>query len=312
MSEQNQQAIIWQFCDGKAGHERQSSGLVRALQEKLRVASFRLETADVRVSALDFMRRKFRHGDELPDPDFIVGAGRACQIPMLLAQRARGGHTVYLMNPALPRNLFTLCLVPRHDGVKPSSRIIVTEGVLNDLIATDTHGNLGLVLIGGPSKHYGWDDDDLFRQINRVIADTGHKKWIIADSRRTPTTTAASIGQLTTTDIEIVHHRDASQAWLADCFASSDCIWVTRDSVSMLYESLSCGAGVGVLNVPLKRKSRVTSVVDDLGARGMVTLYDSWHGGLPTRNSKPLAEAARCADLIAAQWQQRDSGFERS
>lgn len=302
MSGPDKQTIVWQFCDGKAGHERQSTGLVNALMAKLAIGAYRIRTTDVRVSALHILRRKFPHAEALPNPDLILGAGRACQIPMLLAQRARGGYTVYLMKPVLPSSLFDLCLIPRHDGVKAHSRIIVTDGVLNDIVASDSAKQQGLVLIGGPSKHYGWDSAHLLRQIREIIADSPTKKWFISDSRRTPDATAETLDQLASSNVSIIHHDGSTSGWLQEQFVKADSIWVTRDSMSMLFESLSCGAGVGVLDVPIKRKSRVTVVADDLAARGMVTPFTRWNGGPPPPNETPLAEAARCAELIVAHW----------
>ena len=306
MTGQENQAVVWQFCDGKAGHERQSAGLINALRATQKIATFRLETADAHVSVFQILRRLFPVADKLPDPDFILGAGRACQLPMLLAQRARGGRTIYLMKPALPSRLFDLCLIPRHDGVKPHPHIIATDGVINNIVASGLAKEQGLILIGGPSSHYRWDRASLLRQIKKIIADTPDKEWVIADSRRTPNTTAESLRQLHSASVTIMHHQNSPAGWLEDRFAKSNCIWVTGDSMSMLFESLSCGAGVGILDVPIKRKSRITDVVNDLLSRGMVTSFANWNGGLPSSNNRPFTEAARCASLITSRWSNRD------
>ena len=78
---------------------------------------------------------------------------------------------------------------------------------------------------------------------------------------------------------------------------------MTADSVSMVYEALTAGAAVGVLDVPQKRSSRIGRGLDRLAAEGWVTLFADWRPGL--RLHRPpgvFNEAERCARWIVERW----------
>ncbi len=76
-------------------------------------------------------------------------------------------------------------------------------------------------------------------------------------------------------------------------------IWVSPDSVSMIYESLTTGASVGLFDMPRKRKNRIHASIDNLIIENHVTTFSAWGktNTLQTNNSN-LSEAKRCASII--------------
>ena len=77
-------------------------------------------------------------------------------------------------------------------------------------------------------------------------------------------------------------------------------VWVTEDSISMIYEALSSGANVGLLPVPATKKAgRVARGVERLAEEGFVTRFAAWS---PTTGlAEPpqvLREADRCAAIV--------------
>ena len=76
-------------------------------------------------------------------------------------------------------------------------------------------------------------------------------------------------------------------------------IWVSPDSVSMIYESLTTGASVGLFDMPKKRKNRICTSIDNLIIENHVTTFSAWGktNRLQTNNSN-LSEAKRCASII--------------
>ena len=293
--------VVWQWTDGKRGHERQCEGLVAALERRIAVDHHVLPIAS---SALrrgwDFLAGTLAAGRGLPDPDLIIGAGRRCGWPLLAARRARGGHTVCIMRPQLPRRCFDLCIIPRHDGVPPSTNVIVSEGPLNPMRpAAARETDLGVILLGGPSAHYDWHDEPMLAQIAQLRAHTPGMRWFVSDSRRSPPTLAARLAALP--DLEFIDHRHAPNDWLPTLLARAAQAWVSADSVSMIYEALSAGANVGVLAVPTRGADRITAMVQDLSARGHVmSLSDAGRGA--ARSPRLLQEAERVAGLILARW----------
>ena len=295
---------IWRLYDGKTGHDRQSEGLVDALGGFLPLNVDHIDVRSIPRAPLLWLRRRFPAGEGLADPQVIVGAGRLCQWPMLAARRARGGRLVYLMGPGLPTAFFDLCLVPAHDSLAASNRVFVTDGALNTVkAATDRDDTRGLVLIGGPSRHYGWDESGLCSQVGAIVEADDLCQWTIADSRRTPTTTSRALALLPAKNADFVSYRDTGPDWIAGRLTNTGRVWVTRDSVSMVFEALTAGAGVGLLSVPAHRKNRLTRLAQDLLDRELVVDYAGWRSGRPLQPPHtPLWEARRCAAEITRRW----------
>lgn len=294
--------LVWRFCDGKPGHDRQSAGLVAALAAHQPTTVLNLPAADYPHAWRYWWRGGWPGGAAAQRPRLVVGAGRACAWPVLAAARAQQAMSLYLMNPPVPRCLFDLCLIPRHDGVATGRGVIVTEGVLNDLTAS-TGARLGpvLVLVGGPSRHHAWDEADLLRQLASLVYGTPARHFLISDSRRTPASTTAALRDFVQPGVALLSHTTAASGWLPSALLAAPSAWVTADSVSMLYEAQSAGCAVGLLAVPARRVDRITDLAAALLASGRVSSLSQWlaAGRLPPP-AAPLAEAARASRLVAA------------
>jgi mitochondrial fission protein ELM1 len=71
------------------------------------------------------------------------------------------------------------------------------------------------------------------------------------------------------------------------------------DSVSMVYESLTSGAAVGLLDVPARGASKLSNNIEGLVEDRMVSPYSKWHS--ERKLSRPpvlLNEAKRCAERL--------------
>ena len=128
------------------------------------------------------------------------------------------------------------------------------------------------------------------------------KKWVIADSRRTPPDTSAALQRFARNNVEVISYQTSAPDALTEQLARSDTVWVSADNVSMIHEALTSGAAVGVLAVPAKRTDRITTIVHDLVARNMVTTHASWEAGAQLPTPDCLAEATRCAEIILSRW----------
>jgi mitochondrial fission protein ELM1 len=296
--------VVWRLTDGKPGHERQTQGLAQALQQRLPVQVFSLPVTRRWAALGDWLRGRFPAGLGLPDPALILAAGHATHVAALAARRARGGRTVVLMEPSLPRFCFDLCLVPEHDRPTTGPRVLVTRGVLNSLRpASARPGNVGLVLVGGPSKHFEWDQDGLLRQVEAIVRAAPMQSWTLTTSRRTPPGFVAAVRGLGLGQLTVEPWEETGPDWMAQALARSAEVWVSQDSVSMVYEALTSGAAVGLLAVPARGESRVSRGVERLLADGLVTSFAQWRAG---RKLQPppavFDEAARCARWIHEQW----------
>lgn len=291
--------VIWVISDGKPGHVNQSLGLAEAL---LRASPGSIHI----VPALPGWRASliwlFKHPayKTLPAPDLIVGAGHATHLSLLAARRARGGRTVVVMKPSLPRAWFDLCIVPEHDGVAADAHTFISQGALNRIRVSNTQDpHEGLILIGGHSTHFAWDSAAIELQIKSILARFPNMHWTLGDSRRTP---ADFLAQLPAhTRLNVVAHTATSPDWLPAQLARCGTVWVTPDSASMVYEALSAGATVGVFDLPVNPRSRVGWAIARLADAQRVTRFISWCANDALHpNLHPLAEADRCALWILA------------
>lgn len=296
--------VVWRFSDGKAGHDNQSRGLADALARLRPVEAITLDPPPAATVLAGLIRGSLAGWREPPAPDLLLGAGHRTHLALLAARRMRGGRAVVLMRPSLPLGLFDLCLIPEHDAPPVRPNVLVTCGALNRIQPSAAlEPNQGLLLIGGPSAHFGWDDAGLYQQIAAILAADPTMHWTLTTSRRTPPGFLDGLRGMPGGRLTAVPVSETGPDWLPAQLARAGRLWVTADSVSMVYEALTAGAAVGVLEVPRKRSSRVSRGLERLAAEGWVTPFADWRGDRPLRRpDRPFNEAERCARWIVEQW----------
>ena len=297
-----QPVVAWAFTDGKAGHENQTRGLLAALARR-RPVDARWISVPAYASVLSsLMTRRFLPGVGLPPPDLLIGAGHRTHLPLLAARRAHGGRTIVLMKPSLPRAWFDLCVIPEHDGVS-GANVLITRGALNPVEPGKKDARAGLILIGGPSRHHGWNESDILSQVETIVAREQEIDWKLTTSRRTPSATTARLRALTFRNLTVVPVSETGSGWLAEHLAGAAQVWVTEDSVSMLYEALTANSATGVLGVPARRESRIARGIAALSRDGLVTGFADWQRGRKLAPpAVPFNESARVAAWIGDKW----------
>ena len=305
-----QRQVVWRFSDAKAGHDSQSLGLLDALKRRLPIDSYELPVPS--GAGLDWFRGRFPAASLLPDPWLLIGAGHSTHLPLLAARSARGGRAVVMMTPDLPKRWFDLCVVPDHDRPGPAPNVLVTRGSLNRMQATvnttDTGcSRRGLLLVGGPSRHYHWDHRHVIEQIACVIRYSTVRHWVLTTSRRTPPGFAECVRKMffnSNLKLSIHSWRNTPGQWLALQLESACCTWVTEDSISMMYEALTAGTPVGLLSVPPRRQGRIVRGVQALVSSGNVMRFSHWTRGNPlVRPAEVFDEANRVAEHICRNWE---------
>jgi mitochondrial fission protein ELM1 len=283
--------------DGKPGHENQSLGLAEAIQRRATCEIHRISIAG-KGGIFGRIRAALAAGTKLPKPDFIIAAGHATHLPLLWLARKYRAKSIVLMRPSLPLRFFDICIAPAHDFPKKSQRknLVLTRGAINRVHAGDLPKTGKLILIGGPSKTHGWDDAAMLNMLKAITA-TGD--WQLTDSRRTPEGFLEQIKKHLP-NIEIFSCKETAFDWLPDKLGRAKEVWVSEDSVSMIYEALSSGARVGLLPVPrLNSHSRVLRGIDELIAgRFLTTFSDRNQTGNLARSAQLLNEAERCAGIV--------------
>ena len=92
--------------------------------------------------------------------------------------------------------------------------------------------------------------------------------------------------------------------WLPQQLGRCEQAWVTVDSVSMVYETLTAGASVGLLELPVRQpRGKLARSLDRLCLDADVTRFSAWTENPilhPPRHT--FAEADRCADEIVRRY----------
>lgn len=305
------------LSDGRPGHENQSVGLALALARRTGATHEVIEIdpkapvwTRMRAAAADGGGRGANAGADpaggvSSKPDLVIATGHRTHLPLWWAARSFGARSVVIMKPSLPTVFFDLAILPRHDlpeGAGDTARRILTRGALNrvpeDLPPKEARG---LVLLGGPSKHHGWDGATLAPMVARVLLSEPGLAWTVADSRRTPDGFLRGLELPAGVGATKVPHQETGPGWLADELARARVVWATADSVSMVHEALTAGAATGVLPVPALRGGdggRPARAVAGLVAAGLATEFP----GAPRPPGERFHEAGRCADAIVARW----------
>lgn len=295
---------LWLITDNKPGHRSQLQGLAQALAARAAAEAHWIDAPAGHSALWQWLGGHFPAGAGLPDPDFILVAGHRTHLAGLAARRARGGKLIALMRPSLPLGWFDLCVIPQHDHPPERANIIATRGVLNTARPSrEREVDKGLFLIGGPSKHHGWNSADLLAQIDAILAATPGMRWTLTTSRRTPADTESALLALRERGVDVRPVRDTPSGWAMEQVARSAQAWVTEDSVSMVYESLTAGAATGLLSVPRLGETRITAGVAQLQREGFVTPFADWERkALLLVPLTRLCEADRVAGLMLSRW----------
>ena len=279
--------------DGKPGHRNQSLGLAEALARKTPVEISEREPMG-RFEAL-----RLSLGGMLPQlddrPDLLIGAGHATHLTLLALRRLYRVPAIVLMKPSIPMGFFDLCLVPEHDQPPKRPNIIATHGALNRMQPGDKVPDSGVILIGGPSRHYRWDEAGVLNQVQALL-ESEPRDWLISSSRRTPAGTEQALSALCGN--RFVPAAETGPDWLPQQLARAEVCWVTEDSASMVYEALTAGCRVGALPLSGEADNRISKGIEQLTAQGLVVRAPDWSMSGLAAAGVVFNEAERCAEAV--------------
>ncbi len=208
------------------------------------------------------------------------------------------------MKPTLPISWFDLCIAPEHDRVN-GANVFATQGVINAITPSQKERReLLLILVGGISQHCHWDDGLIIEQILAISEASPEASIMVTDSRRTPVTFLEQLQNRQLNNLTIISWRQTQPGWVDQQLAESKVVWVTPDSVSMVYEAITSGATVGLFDMPSKREGRVSDGIQTLLAKERVTAFSRWReSGHMAEPKGTFCEADRCANWMLTEWQ---------
>jgi len=308
---ENKKLVIGAFYDGRPGHEKQTRGIVTQLKRKIPIE---IVSTDIRPLTRTQQAGQWLHYlSAMPvDPQvdlgrcgLLLGTGTQTHLPMLRQKHHFGIPVVTCMTPALPiADDFDLIFAPQHDSAGHA------ENIFNTIGPPGVNWNRGnhqaervLVLIGGPAKNnVVWRTAAIGGYVTRIARQNPDKTIVISSSPRTPLETVAALRIVADECAHLYFHdyRDTPDGWVEKEYDRCAQVWVTGDSMSMMYEALSSGCKVGLIPVQWRRSnSKFTRSEQYLKKQGfIVDLHDYLHGRAKWQNVTQLNEASRCADEI--------------
>ncbi|MBW7473029.1 ELM1/GtrOC1 family putative glycosyltransferase [Marinobacter sp. M216] len=303
--QQNTAPVVWLLTDNKPGHRNQLKGLGNRLRVIAGASLYWVDAGQVKVSVWRALLAMAPNVDQaLPKPDLVVAAGTGTHRLLLSLRRLRKVKTLVLMKPGFPLGWVSAGIVPVHDGVNASSRVLLTDGVINTVtpLARITDKPEALILIGGPSHHFDWDSDVLLGQVNHLIGHYPTWRWTISGSRRTPDELLSRLQELAGPKITVVAPAETHENWLSHQLAASRAVWVSPDSMSMVCEAATSGVPTGLFQFTPHPGSRVAEGVNRLVQEGRVARWSD-HAAVmagKTMHHEPLWEADRAARWVIA------------
>ncbi|KHO15233.1 nucleoside-diphosphate sugar epimerase [Acinetobacter baumannii] len=254
--------------DGKAGHRSQALGLFQAMQRQQANATFE-EVSIHDLPIISLIKALFSSKNTLFEqaPDFIFGVGSHTHFRVwLLGKIFKKAKTVILMKPNLPIVWFDYAVIPEHDGIPENSRVIVTRGALSPIRNENRHQKARiLIALGGSSKRHQWNQEKVLLSVQQIVEHNSDSEIILTTSRRTPAKFIDILRQQSFAQyLQICPVEQTPQGWIFEEMQKAEAVWVTEDSVSMIYEALTAGCRVGVIAMDRLKRDRITNSVDVL------------------------------------------------
>lgn len=256
------------LSDGKKGHVNQSIALAKAIchQTPTEFEIYEVTGKSFFKSLFDLIKYV-----KVISPIYVIAAGRRTNLPLIICGLMRSVITIVLMRPQYPTRFFDWCVIPEHDGIKNKANVICTVGSLNDIHCSKSKvGDYDLILLGGYSNEFRWNNESIIDQVEE-IRERLSSRIILTGSRRTPPTFFEKLKNTSLSSIECYTADECG----ADCYLESLLgarrVWVTMDSVNMVYEALSAGKPVGILELPVVKKGRVLRGIKDLMDKNWLT-----------------------------------------
>jgi uncharacterized protein len=307
----NKHMKIGVFFDGRPGHEKQTKGIVARLAERIDVDLITVQVTKKQALKqiadwlLYFSFSRKSPGRDLQHCNLLIGTGTHTHLPMLQVKKVYHIPVVTCMTPSsLLQNKFDLIFSPQHDGVKEQDNIFFTVGPPNPNVDLGQHlDDHVLILCGGADpKSHSWSDDSIIGGITALLERDSQKKYIVSSSPRTPKKTSMTISRLAKGyhNVDFFDFHDTPSGWIENQYNQCRQVWVTADSISMVYEALSSGCQVGIIPVQwLKSQSKFQRSEKFLRKSGFILDLETYLQGEDfTLNKQALNEAERCAAEI--------------
>ena len=256
--------VLW-IKDGNIGHEKQ----VRVLLDQL-LKNKQLNIIERTIRGI-FPFFTYINDVEENYYDLIIGAGNKTY-PLLLDTKKYQKNitkTVAVLTPSFKKDKFDIICAPYHDEhkLKDINNVIYFKGSLASVSLSEPEEKTILIAIGGKNKHYHFDQKHIISQIKYFISLHPDKDCYIYNSRRTPTKMNDGILSLKNNknNIYFIDYKNQQSSSFEHILHKASSKLITRDSMNMVFESLSCRGKTYLIDMRVKnKKSKVLNVINNL------------------------------------------------
>ncbi len=309
--------VYW-FQDSKTGHLKQVQALLDQLKKEIKISITPINCSNHEsVPGILFDESHF------DGPTILIGAGHDVYSKILQAKKYiqkltdQDIFSIAVLRPSYKLNSFDLIVAPEHDFRKRllPENVISFQGSLTTTSQSPIDENKAIIAIGGPSKHYKFDEEILMKQIHYILSVHPKHQFKIFNSRRTPYTLNIKLKDVLKnfSNVKFIDLNSPESDTFQDSINKSSLKFVTPDSSNLVFEALSANGQTYLIQIENPQYRRIfgakkirESMSELINSKrvGVVSILNK-KGGIviskietPSSHFEPLAEVEKVSFSI--------------
>lgn len=223
--------------------------------------------------------------------DFVISCGRSVAGVNLIASCENNAKSIILMKPKLISiTKYSLVIAPRHDRVKRTKNVVITEGALNTV--SDKNIEIGKnnilqrigkidnrcigLLIGGDTPYFSITKINIIKLLDEVISVCKKKNVVllVTTSRRTTRDVELIIKErlkeVPICKLLVIANENNITGAVEGIIGLSNVTLVSQDSISMISEAASSDTYTIVYEIPGQLKNKHKKFISNLKTKGYI------------------------------------------